>query len=102
MKIVFSVLLFLAISALSADIVLKFVDSSRVLACDKLPDPDDPIQDLNDDEDDEARELKLFFEVFGASSSKLEPLAMTARNAHIAPFTEHPLQSPPFSPPELV
>ena len=93
-------LLFLAIFALSTDIVLKFLDSSRALTCEKGTDSDKPIQDSDDDTDDEAREFKLFFEAFGTACFTFELLVMAVRDVHIAPFTEYPLQSPPFSPPE--
>jgi len=104
MKFVFSLLIALAVSAISLDVVLKFVDSSELLASGESSNEDGDADDQSEDspEDDEQLKTKEFYwnsheEVFAAFPASVT----TTVNTHIAIFIDHPLQATPFSPPEL-
>jgi len=108
MKFVFSLLIVFAVSAITADIVLKFVDSSEVLASGENSnedgDPDDQQEDdsKDDSKDDEQQKTKEFYWIsFEQVSESFTASVKTSMNTHIAIFIDHPLQSTPFSPPEL-
>jgi len=109
MKSVFCLLMFLAVSAISVDIVTKFVDSLEISATtaqagnpDSDADSDDPLKDPSDNEDDEElREKELFWEEFRFLPVRLDRPSNTELSSRIDFFIEYPLQAVPFSPPEL-
>ena len=110
MKSVFCLLMFLAVSAISLDIVTKFVDSVETVSMateagdsDSDTDSEDPLKDPSDNEDDEQlREKELFWEEFRFLAFRLDRPDSVQLSSRIDFFIEHPLQSPPFSPPDLV
>lgn len=110
MKLVYSLLIFLAVSAFSADIVWKFIDSSELIAADFQPveeDMDDPIEEEEEDPsgEKEQKEQKGKEPVWFYTSALVFSLFVTEDSnepAHRPEFIEHLFQSPPFCPPELV
>ncbi len=109
MKLVYSLLIFMAVSAISADIVWKFIESSDLIAADFQPveeDMDDPLEEeedtSNEKERKEQKEKEPVWMLPHALVYQLISLESSSQPVHVPAFADHLFQAPPFCPPELV
>jgi len=108
MKLVYSLLIFLAVSAISADIVWKLIESSDLIAADFQPveeDMDDPLEEEEDPCEKERKEQKEKEPVWMLPHALVYQLISDESSAepfHRPDFFDHHFQARLFCPPELV